>query len=1167
MKAKSKKQQPEKKEKKHKKEQKTKREDRKGYKPRKREEEERERLTRRMLEEAARLAHSDASKTFRGDVWRQGIGQIAGIRHSPKPLFAGFGGGGPGSASLVGAQWTQVGPAPLRANFSSGPGPVAGRVYDIAIDSSGASDQKIYLATVGGIWKSTDGGATWAPKTDRLSWNQMGAVAIDPSNPSIIYAGAIFGPGPSLFRSIDGGETWSTVGGAAMLGQDIFHIVIPSPGVVLVATFIYGVFRSVDGGVSFGNNSPSYNNNAAMLSGQAWDLHLDTSVANKVYACMGGQGIFVSTNGGSTFPTNLFSNPGAPAAGTYNAVTMTQSTNPNNNTLYASVAAAGNASYLGLYKSTNGGGNWAVQAGAAPVAAASGQFGFNQTIGVDPQDSSRLYLGFEDVWLSTNGGGSFGATPVTAGKVHSDNHALAFSPQSHWGALPTRVYVGTDGGFAVSANGGTNWTNLNEGVATILVGLGALDIGRRSAANSKYSYAGSQDNGTSVRTPGLPGTDWTFTLGGDGSQVAVDTWDPTKGYAAANGSYERSTNAGGSWNPGAGLPASVGALAVDPSNGANVYAAGGAPHVWPPQLLQSTNTGANFSLIHTFPAGILCVAVDPSSSSRVWVGLIDGTIWRTDNALAGAASVWNSYSTGLPVGRGATSIAVDPFNSQRVVAGFWGASGVPAPNRSQHVYLTTNNGTNWSDVSGTDGGAANLPDRPVYSVALDPGSSNGLFGIAWSGSRLVVVGLFGTVLTSPDGINYTAQASNAYNTLAAVTWTGSQFVAAGLGGTILTSPDGVVWTLRKEGPSSEALQGVAASGSRIVVTSASFGAVYTSPDGITWTENTTAAPQALLDIVWNGSQFVAVGYGGTIVTSPDGLTWTVRPTPTTENLVAVIWAGSKFVVGGLTGTILTSPDGVTWTVRVSPTANEINGLAFSGSRLVGVLNTGEVVTSVDGISWAVQPSATSSRLIGVAWMGTMFVGVGDRGTIVTSPDGLTWTDHSFGEATFALIAGNDVTVFCSIDSGATWQILGVGLPTAACMALALDWTRTPSLLRVGTDGRSVFELSTSPTARVAVISNLAFGRVSVVSSVTLTAKVFNVGSAPLTVNGFARISGSAAFTSTGVVLPMTIAPGAEADFSLRFQPTATGDATAIFQLASTDPVTPNLNVPMSGTGI
>src|SRR6266568_7026461 len=386
--------------------------------------ERRERLTRRMIEEAQRLARSDASKTLRPDVWRQGIGQMGGMRVAPIPLFAGFGGGGAGSASLVGAQWTQVGPAPLRATFSPGPGAVAGRVYDIAIDPSGGSDQTIYLATVGGIWKSLDGGGTWAPKTDRLPWNQMGAVAIDPANPSIVYAGAAFSVGPSPFRSIDGGETWSTIGGPAMLGQYVTRIVIPSPGVVLVTTFIYGLFRSVDGGLSFGNNAPLYNNNATMLSGQGWDLHRDTATSTKVYACIGGQGIFVSTDSGATFPTNLFSNAGAPGAGTYNGVTMTQSTQPNGQTLYASVAVSTTA-YLGLYKSTNGGTSWAAQPGAAPVVAASGQFQFNQTIGVDPQDASRLYLGFEEVWLSTNSASSFGVTPVTQGKVHSDHHAIA----------------------------------------------------------------------------------------------------------------------------------------------------------------------------------------------------------------------------------------------------------------------------------------------------------------------------------------------------------------------------------------------------------------------------------------------------------------------------------------------------------------------------------------------------------------------------------------------------------------------------------------------------------------------------------------------------------------------------------------------------------------------
>src|SRR5207237_2066498 len=119
-----------------------------------------------------------------------------------------------------------------------------------------------------------------------------------------------------------------------------------------------------------------------------------------------------------------------------------------------------------------------------------------------PESATRLYLGFEEVWLSTNGGTSFGATPVTAGKTHVDHHAITFSPQSHWGAAPTRVYVGHDGGFAASPDGGTTWNNLNEGVATLLVRLAALDIGRRSLVNSQYSYAGPHANGTDVRTPG-----------------------------------------------------------------------------------------------------------------------------------------------------------------------------------------------------------------------------------------------------------------------------------------------------------------------------------------------------------------------------------------------------------------------------------------------------------------------------------------------------------------------------------------------------------------------------------------------------------------------------------------------------------------------------------------
>jgi hypothetical protein len=552
--------------------------------------------------------------------------------------------------------------------------------------------------------------------------------------------------------------------------------------------------------------------------------------------------------------------------------------------------------------------------------------------------------------------------------------------------------------------------------------------------------------------------------------------------------------------------------------------------------------------MHTFPAGIVCIATVRANSNVLWAGLVDGSVWRTDNALAGAASTWMSFSSGLPTARWPNSIAVDPFNPQRVAVGYSGVSGVAAPNRSQHVYLTTNNGMTWMDASGTDGGpvATNLPDLPVYAVAIDPSASNRLLGIAWSGSLslLATVGLNGVVLTSPDGNVWTAQASDSYNTLTAVTWAGTQFVAVGLGGTIFTSPDGIGWMPRKTGPSGEALQGVAWSGVRAVVTSASMPDIYVSPDGKNWTKQNAVAPRPLLAVRWSGSQFVAVGYGGTIVTSPDGLTWTPHNSQTTQNLTCVVWSGSQFVAAGNNGTILTSPTGTTWTPRVSPTTNQITGLAWSGSQFVGVTAAGEAVTSPNGSTWKLHAGIAPQRLLDVTWTGSLFVAVGDLGTIVTSHDGLKWADGSVGAAPFALIAGTDTAVLYSINSGATWQILGVGLPNSACMTLALDWTRTPSLLRVGVDGRSVFELTTTPTPRVAVISNLAFGHVKVGSSATLAAKVFNVGSVPLNVTGFVRISGSTAFTAAGPGLPLTIPPGTEAEFTLKFQPPAAGDATA-----------------------
>jgi hypothetical protein len=99
------------------------------------------------------------------------------------------------ATGITGAQWTQVGPAPLQIDAGlwqrhQGSGPDSGEVVDIAIDPRGSTDQTIYIASgSGGIWKSTDHGTSWRPLTDSLLSLQTGAVALDPGNPSIVYAG------------------------------------------------------------------------------------------------------------------------------------------------------------------------------------------------------------------------------------------------------------------------------------------------------------------------------------------------------------------------------------------------------------------------------------------------------------------------------------------------------------------------------------------------------------------------------------------------------------------------------------------------------------------------------------------------------------------------------------------------------------------------------------------------------------------------------------------------------------------------------------------------------------------------------------------------------------------------------------------------------------------
>ena len=168
----------------------------------------------------------------------------------------------------------------------------------------------------------------------------------------------------------------------------------------------------------------------------------------------------------------------------------------------------------------------------------------------------------------------------------------------------------------------------------------------------------------------------------------------------------------------------------------------------------------------------------------------------------------------------------------------------------------------------------------------------------------------------------------------------------GDGGTILTSPDGVTWTARTSG-TTQILRGVVYGGSQFVAVGYN-GTILTSPDGVTWTPQTSGTTNLLFGVGYDGSQLVAVGDGGTILTSPDGVTWTAQTSGTAYRLYRVGYDGSQFVAVGYNGTILTSPDGATWTADTSGTTNLLNSIAYDGSQFVAVGGNGTILTSGGG---------------------------------------------------------------------------------------------------------------------------------------------------------------------------------------------------------------------------
>ena len=274
-------------------------------------------------------------------------------------------------------------------------------------------------------------------------------------------------------------------------------------------------------------------------------------------------------------------------------------------------------------------------------------------------------------------------------------------------------------------------------------------------------------------------------------------------------------------------------------------------------------------------------------------------------------------------------------------------------------------------------------------------SSDRWRAIAHNGTLFCAVSdLYGGVMTSPDGINWTDR-SGTGNRHSAIVWAGAQFVAVGATKAVMTSPDGLTWTSRS-GVNAEP-RGIAWNGSILVAVGFGLGNstnVMTSADGVTWTLRSSFQSDDLNAVCWSGSRFIAVGQLGTVQTSADGITWDVQVyVPSSRHLKSVIRFGSTLVAVSDTGAVYTSAtNGASW-VEHTVVNNAWYGIASNGVLLaaVGISGVGNrVITSADGSVWAAQTSAADAPWYAVAYGGGLFVAVGDNGSngVMTSSDGV-----------------------------------------------------------------------------------------------------------------------------------------------------------------------------------
>lgn len=545
----------------------------------------------------------------------------------------------------------------------------------------------------GGLWKTVDAGQSWTTNTDLLATIGSADLAIDPTNPQIMYLAtgdrdAADSWSLGVLKTTDGGQTWLETGLKFTPGQGarLKRILInPTNPQLLIAISNLGIFRSNNAGASWVNVYPSNLDDARFKPDDPMTIYAS---GKSTYGCI------KSTDGGLTWVSLT-----APFTGVSRSQLAVTPANPNY--IYI-ITVDGAGKFNSFLRSTDAGATFTVQSSTPNIMGydegtdSGGQGWFTLSITASPISENTITIGGVNTWQSTNGGVTWALKTHWYGGfgkpfVHADCHELIYSKTNS-----NTIYSCNDGGVFRSTNNGTAWTDITANLAIAQ----QYRIGN-SATNPQLIIAGHQDNGSNL----LSSTGWATISGGDGMDCFIDrTNDNIKYYSYVNGTYYRNINGSQVTITGT-LPQGewVSCWHQSYTNASTIYAGGR------PALYKTTDQGTTWTQLGT-PQGngaIQEFAIAPSNPQIIYAIKKNAVSKSLDGGIT-----WTNITGTLPISNAFTSIAVNNLNPDQIWVTI---SGFSAANK---IFKSKDAGATWVNIS------AGLPNIPCNIVTYQNGSAN-----------------------------------------------------------------------------------------------------------------------------------------------------------------------------------------------------------------------------------------------------------------------------------------------------------------------------------------------------------------------------------------------------------------------------------------------------------